>query len=204
MCWFSSARQPAQRNTGSSSGRSMTTTIRCQVRQSSTITFFDNDFQVTTRYFRTTHKFVPAAGAGRYAVTIERLDNSNDANVVTLMAIHAVNVRENVVYPEDTIARITIKGLERQQQQPRAEVQHAGAAAYHQLRQDDRRGRLHAASESLVCRRHPSRMGCRVSKRTWPALTSPLFMPLPIRCRMLSLGISITPSRMRSSLLVSA
>lgn len=72
--------------------------------------FFDNDFQVTTRYFRTTHKFVPAAGAGRYAVTIERLDNSNDANVVTLMAIHAVNVRENVVYPEDTIARITIKG----------------------------------------------------------------------------------------------
>ncbi|WP_267460327.1 hypothetical protein, partial [Klebsiella pneumoniae] len=21
--------------------------------------FFDNDFQVTTRYFRTTHKFVP-------------------------------------------------------------------------------------------------------------------------------------------------
>ncbi|WP_267460256.1 hypothetical protein, partial [Klebsiella variicola] len=46
--------------------------------------FFDNDFQVTTRYFRTTHKFVPAAGAGRYAVTIERLDNSNDANVVTL------------------------------------------------------------------------------------------------------------------------
>ncbi|MBN0459474.1 hypothetical protein JTM49_35715, partial [Pseudomonas aeruginosa] len=54
--------------------------------------------------------FVPATGAGRYAVTIERLDNSNDANVVTLMAIHAVNVRENVVYPEDTIARITIKG----------------------------------------------------------------------------------------------
>ncbi len=112
MCWFSSARRPAQRNTGSSFGRSMTTTIRCLVHPSSTITFFDNDFQVTTRYFRTTHKFVPAAGAGRYAVTIERLDNSNDANVVTLMAIHAVNVRENVVYPEDTIARITIKGLE--------------------------------------------------------------------------------------------
>ncbi|KLE58936.1 phage tail protein, partial [Klebsiella aerogenes] len=38
--------------------------------------FFDNDFQVTTRYFRTTHKFSPAAGTGRYAVTIERLDNS--------------------------------------------------------------------------------------------------------------------------------
>lgn len=26
--------------------------------------FFDNDFQVTTRYFRTTHKFTPAAGSG--------------------------------------------------------------------------------------------------------------------------------------------
>lgn len=72
--------------------------------------FFDNDFQVTTRYFRTTHKFSPAAGTGRYAVTIERLDNSNDGNVVTLMAIHAVNTRANVVYPEDTIARVTIKG----------------------------------------------------------------------------------------------
>ncbi|MGR7332638.1 host specificity factor TipJ family phage tail protein [Klebsiella aerogenes] len=72
--------------------------------------FFDNDFQVTTRYFRTTHKFSPTAGTGRYAVTIERLDNSNDGNVVTLMAIHAVNTRANVVYPEDTIARVTIKG----------------------------------------------------------------------------------------------
>ncbi|EIV9530455.1 MoaD/ThiS family protein [Klebsiella aerogenes] len=72
--------------------------------------FFDNDFQVTTRYFRTTHKFSPAAGTGRYAVTIERLDNSNDGNVVTLMAIHAVNTRANVVYPDDTIARVTIKG----------------------------------------------------------------------------------------------
>lgn len=72
--------------------------------------FFDNDFQVTTRYFRTSHKYTPAAGAGRYAVTIERLDNSNDGNVVTLMAIHAVNTRENVVYPDDTIAKVTIKG----------------------------------------------------------------------------------------------
>jgi hypothetical protein len=72
--------------------------------------FFDNDYQVSTRNFRTTHKFTPAAGMGRYAVTIERLDNSNDSNVVTLMAIHAVNTRANVVYPDDTIARVTIKG----------------------------------------------------------------------------------------------
>lgn len=72
--------------------------------------FFDNDYQVSTRNFRTTHKFTPAAGMGRYAVTIERLDNSNDSNVVTLMAIHAVNTRVNVVYPDDTIARVTIKG----------------------------------------------------------------------------------------------
>lgn len=72
--------------------------------------FFDNDYQVSTRNFRTTHKFTPAAGMGCYAVTIERLDNSNDSNVVTLMAIHAVNTRVNVVYPDDTIARVTIKG----------------------------------------------------------------------------------------------
>ncbi len=37
MCWSSSVRRPAQRNTGSSSGRSMTTTIRCLARQSSMI-----------------------------------------------------------------------------------------------------------------------------------------------------------------------
>ncbi len=72
--------------------------------------FFDNDYQVSTRNYRTTHKFTPTAGVGRYAVTIERLDNSNDSNVVTLMAIHAVNTRTNVVYPDDTIARVTIKG----------------------------------------------------------------------------------------------
>lgn len=72
--------------------------------------FFDNDYQVTTRNFRTTHKYTPAAGSGKYAVTIERTDNSNDSNVVTLMAIHAVNVRDNVIYPNDTIARVTIKG----------------------------------------------------------------------------------------------
>lgn len=77
--------------------------------------FFDNDFRVTTRYFRTSHKYTPAAGAGRYAVTIERPDNSNDGNVVTLMAIHAVNVRENVIYPDDTIAKVTIKAEQQQQ-----------------------------------------------------------------------------------------
>nr|VXZ83362.1 Uncharacterised protein [Klebsiella pneumoniae] len=109
MCWSSSARRPAQRNTGLNFGRLMTIITGAGTSEQYDYSF-DNDFQVTTRYFRTTHKFVPAAGAGRYAVTIERLDNSNDANVVTLMAIHAVNVRENVVYPEDTIARITIKG----------------------------------------------------------------------------------------------
>lgn len=72
--------------------------------------FFDNDYQVTTKTYRTTHKYTPNAGAGKYAITIERLDNSNDSNVVTLMAIHAVNVRQDVVYPDDTIARVTIKG----------------------------------------------------------------------------------------------
>jgi len=43
-------------------------------------------------------------------VTIERTNNSNDSNVVTLMAIHAVNVRDNVVYPNDTIVSVRLKG----------------------------------------------------------------------------------------------
>ncbi|MBB3320893.1 host specificity factor TipJ family phage tail protein [Atlantibacter sp. RC6] len=72
--------------------------------------FFDNDYDVTARYFRTTHKFTPHAGSGIYAVTIERLDDSNDGNVVTLMAIHAVNVRYNVVYTDDTIVTVTLRG----------------------------------------------------------------------------------------------
>lgn len=71
---------------------------------------YDNGNDVTTINYRRTHKYTPAAGTGRYAVTIQRLDNSNDANVVTLMAVHAVNIRQNVVYPDDTIARVTIKG----------------------------------------------------------------------------------------------
>ncbi|STV70097.1 Uncharacterised protein [Klebsiella pneumoniae subsp. rhinoscleromatis] len=96
--------------------------------------FFDNDFQVTTRYFRTTHKFVPAAGAGRYAVTIERLDNSNDANVVTLMAIHAVNVREKRRVSGGHNCPHHDQGSNDSNSNRGAEVQHAGAAAYHQLR----------------------------------------------------------------------
>lgn len=72
--------------------------------------FFDNNTKQTTKYFRNTYKYTPTGGFGRYAVTIERTDNANDQNVVTLMAIHAVNIREGVIYPDDTIARVTIKG----------------------------------------------------------------------------------------------
>lgn len=70
----------------------------------------DNDYQVSTKNYRKTYKFTPGSGAGRYAVTIERTNNSNDSNVVTLMAIHAVNVRDNVVYPNDTIVSVRLKG----------------------------------------------------------------------------------------------
>lgn len=70
----------------------------------------DNNFQVTAKTYRDTYKYVPSAGEGRYAVTIERTNNSNDANVVTLMAIHAVNVRQNVIYPDDTMIMVRLKG----------------------------------------------------------------------------------------------
>lgn len=71
---------------------------------------YDNEYEVTTKNYRKTHKYTPAAGVGRYAVSIERTDESNDSNIVTLIAIHAVDARSNVIYPDDTIARVTIKG----------------------------------------------------------------------------------------------
>ena len=78
--------------------------------QESYFHLLDNNFQVTTKNYRKTYKFTPRAGAGKYAVTIERKNNSNDSNVVTLMAIHAVNVRQNVAYPNDTIISVRLRG----------------------------------------------------------------------------------------------
>lgn len=57
-------------------------------------------------FFRT-DKITPAAGFGRYAVSIKRTDNSSDASKLQLESIGCINVRNNVVYPNDTIIKLT-------------------------------------------------------------------------------------------------
>ncbi|EOI3443102.1 host specificity factor TipJ family phage tail protein [Cronobacter turicensis] len=72
----------------------------------------DNPFDVTTKTYYNTYKISPAAGSGRYAVSFYRTNNSNSGNKLTVEAIHAVNVRTNVSYANDSIVRVTIKGTE--------------------------------------------------------------------------------------------
>lgn len=72
----------------------------------------DNPYKVTTKTFNNTYKITPTAGAGRYAVSIYRTNNSNSGNKLTVEAIHSVNIRSNVVYQNDCIVRVTVKGTE--------------------------------------------------------------------------------------------
>lgn len=73
----------------------------------------DNPYNVTTKSYYRTYKFVPAYGLAKYAVSIERTNNSNSGNKLTLEAVHAINVRTGVVYPEDTLVKVTVRGTER-------------------------------------------------------------------------------------------
>ena len=69
----------------------------------------DNPFNQTTKTYYRTYKFTPAYGMAKYAISIERTNNSNSGNRVTLQAAHAINIRENVVYPDDTLVKVTVK-----------------------------------------------------------------------------------------------
>lgn len=73
----------------------------------------DNPYNITTKSYFRTYKFTPAYGLAKYAVSIERTNNSNSANKLTLEAVHAINVRTGIVYPEDTLVKVTIRGTER-------------------------------------------------------------------------------------------
>ncbi|MEQ9830544.1 host specificity factor TipJ family phage tail protein [Pectobacterium versatile] len=64
-----------------------------------------------------TEKIIPSAGKGRYAVDFQRPDNSSDSNKLTIESIQGINIRTNVVYPEDTIITIKIKGTKNASQQ---------------------------------------------------------------------------------------
>lgn len=65
-------------------------------------------------YIYRTYKITPAAGPGRYAFKGERTNNSANDSVLYLSGAHAVTVRQNVVYPDDTIVRVTRRQTETQ------------------------------------------------------------------------------------------
>lgn len=72
----------------------------------------DNPYNVTTKTYYNTYKLTPSAGLGRYAVSFYRTNNSNSGNKLTVEAIHAVNIRTNVTYPNDCIVRVTVQSTE--------------------------------------------------------------------------------------------
>ncbi|MEQ9888818.1 host specificity factor TipJ family phage tail protein [Pectobacterium zantedeschiae] len=57
-----------------------------------------------------TEKITPLSGNGRFAIDFQRPDNSSDSNKLTIESISSVSMRENVVYPDDTIITIRIRG----------------------------------------------------------------------------------------------
>jgi hypothetical protein len=63
----------------------------------------------TSEVFYRTDKITPTGGYGRYAISFQRTDNSSDNSRLKVEAIHAVNVRTNVTYPDDTIVRVTVR-----------------------------------------------------------------------------------------------
>ena len=75
-------------------------------------------FQQTTWHkqdsetFYRTDKIVPIGGLGKYAINLQRTDNSGDASILKLEEIHAVNVRTNVVHPTDTLVRVKVRATE--------------------------------------------------------------------------------------------
>lgn len=63
----------------------------------------------SSEVFYRTDKLTPSGGYGRYAISFQRTDNSSDNSRLKIEAIHAVNVRANVTYPDDTIVRVTVR-----------------------------------------------------------------------------------------------
>lgn len=63
-------------------------------------------------YVYRTFKFTPAAGNGRYAVTLTRTNNSQSDSVLQIAEVHAVRVRVNEVHPDDTLVKVTVRATE--------------------------------------------------------------------------------------------
>lgn len=66
---------------------------------------------VSDTFYRT-DKITPAAGFGRYSVTLTRTNNSTDNSRATVEEIHAVNIRSNVVHPDDALVMIRVRATE--------------------------------------------------------------------------------------------
>lgn len=66
---------------------------------------------VSDTFYRT-DKITPAAGLGRYSITITRTNNSTDNSKASVEEIHAVNIRSNVVHPNDTLVMIRVRATE--------------------------------------------------------------------------------------------
>ncbi len=66
----------------------------------------------TTETFYRTDKIFPVGGYGRYAVSFRRTDNSSDSSKLKVEGINAINVRTNVVYPLETMIRVTVRATE--------------------------------------------------------------------------------------------
>ena len=65
--------------------------------------------QSSSETFYRTDKITPIGGHGRYSVSFQRTDNSGDKSRLKVEAIHGVNIRNNVSYPNDTLVRVTVR-----------------------------------------------------------------------------------------------
>ncbi|QHJ84714.1 MAG: hypothetical protein [Bacteriophage sp.] len=65
-------------------------------------------------YIYLTTKITPSAGTGRYAFTVVRNDNDSSSSEIYISAAHAINIRENVVYPDDTLVKVVVRQTETQ------------------------------------------------------------------------------------------
>lgn len=71
-----------------------------------------NDNKSASKVFYRTDKITPAGGLGKYAINFQRTNNSNDASILKVEEIHAVNIRTNVVHPTDTLVRVKVRATE--------------------------------------------------------------------------------------------